>query len=215
MLSTTLNPTTSEITGIFPVIAWILLTWMDMSKRLNLPCAWAIPSPSLSLASRHIHFSPHLLRFIFLLDGFFCFLLSGSSGGCCLVQRLHKTFKEQLRRLYKARGVRPMITVLASTQKSTRAAQVPVSSNVSSMLKHQNYFEEEEERHLLFLCKVTAATIKEGTAKPRPPGRCSKERPCSCCWKPLFELLVFLFPSPVPRSCALAFPTPMLTMQDK
>lgn len=72
MFSITLNPTTSELTGIFPVIAWILLTWMDMSKRLNLPCAWAIPSPSLSLASRHSHFPPHLLRFIFLLG---CLLL--------------------------------------------------------------------------------------------------------------------------------------------
>lgn len=34
------------------------LTWTDMSKRLNLPCVQAIPSPSLSLASRHIHFFP-------------------------------------------------------------------------------------------------------------------------------------------------------------
>lgn len=43
-----------------------------------------------------------------------------------------------------------MITELASTQKSTRETQVPASSNVSPTLKHQNYFEEEEERHLLF-----------------------------------------------------------------
>ena len=61
---------------------------------------------------------------------------------------------------------------------------------------------------------MTAVTIKEETAKPRPPGRCSKEGPCSCCWEPRFELLVFLFPFPVPRSSASAFPILMLTMQD-
>lgn len=131
-----LKPTTSERTAwTFPATAWVLSNLDGTSKRLNLPCTLAIPSPSLSLVSRHIHFPPHLNFPLETASSVTPAL--GSSAGCRWVLLSPKASPQDIRGTAtlctKARGIQPMVTVPAAQRNPQSSTSACV--HVSRMLK--------------------------------------------------------------------------------
>lgn len=155
--------------GAFLTLPASFLAWGDMSKRLDLPCVQATPSPFPSLASRHSLFFPHLLWTTFLLGWLLLQLLLQ------LLQVGPKACRHQGTAVSLAwtRGVQRTVTVLVCAE---CLPPCELSAGRLELLRRRR----REAFIFPFVFYVTIITTGEERTECGAESRCSEHKPCSC-----------------------------------